>query len=120
MNQHPESNVYRDVTDFVRGSAVAVSASFAAAAVRHFARVSESRCGYVLVVGHWLVRLSEDEHGWVVQRLPQSPALAHRSTCTASLPRRSKTAGISLSAEIASGSGNPFFFFSFVCGTPAL
>ena len=76
MNQNHESNVYRDVSDFVRGSPVAVSASFAAAAVRHFERVSESRRGYVLVVGHWLVRLSEDDCGWVVQRLPQSPVAA--------------------------------------------
>ena len=75
-DQDQESNVYRDVSDFVRGAPVAISTSFAAGVVRHFARVSESRRGYVLIVGHWLVRLSDDEHGWVMQRLPQSPAAA--------------------------------------------
>jgi hypothetical protein len=75
MNQNQES-VYRDVTDFVRGAPVTISPAFTAALLREFHRISESRRGYVLVIGPWLVRLTEEDGTWTAQRLPQPPWVA--------------------------------------------
>ena len=76
MNQDQERSVYRAVTDFMRGSPVVVSKAFASGVLQQFRRVSERRRGYVLIAGHWLVRLTEEDEGWVVQRLPQAPVAA--------------------------------------------
>jgi len=76
MNQNQERNVYRDVSGFLRGSPTIVSPSFAAALLVNFHRRSDTQRGYVLVVGHWLVRLTEEDGEWTAQRLPQPPGIA--------------------------------------------
>jgi hypothetical protein len=76
MEASIEGKVYRDVCAFVRGTPVKVHPQIVSALLRNFQRVSESRRGYVVVVGHWLVRLTEEDDGWIAQRLPQCPAAA--------------------------------------------
>ena len=46
------------------------------ALVTAFPVVSDSRRGYVIVIGDWLVRLTEEKGDWWIERLPQSPVLA--------------------------------------------
>ncbi|HEY3439711.1 MAG TPA: hypothetical protein VGK29_03120 [Paludibaculum sp.] len=62
---------------FLRGEPIVVGEQLVKVALQRYPLRSTSRRGFIIVIGDWLVRLSDDDAGrWTVQRLPQSAGVA--------------------------------------------
>jgi len=79
--EHYTTIAHTDLLSFVLGEPVTVDGDVAENALRRYRVRSESRRGYVLVVGGALVRLSEDDLGvWTMQKLPHPSWIAEEPT----------------------------------------